>query len=249
MNLRSRPILGWLVCTLALTLGGTAQAQTTGDIRGTITDSTGAVLPGAAVTIYSDVLLGGSRSIVTNELGVYRFISLPIGTYIVEAGLSGFETKRYEGVRVNVNSTATVDMALGLSTVAETVTVTGESPVVDVTESGVSSKFESELIQNIATQRSMTDLIQVSPGISASTGDSGGDRTVAFGSHQQSNSKKVDGVEVSAPETGASWWEVDPDVIEEIQIMGVGAPAEFGNTTGAVFNTVTKQGSNKIGRA
>ena len=102
-------------------------------------------------------------------------------------------------------------------------------------------KFQSELIENIATQRAMTDLIQVSPGMSASTGDSNGDRTVAFGSHQQSNSWKVDGVEVSAPETGASWWEVDPDVIEEIQIMGVGAPAEFGNTTGAVFNIVTKQ--------
>jgi hypothetical protein len=103
--------------------------------------------------------------------------------------------------------------------------------VVDVTESGVSSKFESELIQNIATQRTMTDLIQVSPGISASCGDSGGDRTIAFGSHMQSNSWKVDGVEVSAPETGSSWWEVDPDVIEEIQIMGVGA-RRVRNTTG-----------------
>jgi hypothetical protein len=61
---------------------------------------------------------------VTNELGVYRFISVPIGTYVVEAGLSGAETKRYEGVRVNVNSSATVDIPLGLSTVAETVTVT-----------------------------------------------------------------------------------------------------------------------------
>jgi hypothetical protein len=244
MILRSRPFRGWLVCTLALTLAGTALAQTTGDIRGTITDSTGAVLPGATVTIYSEVLLGGSRTMATNELGVYRFIAIPIGTYAVEAGLSGFETKRYEGVRVNVNLTATVDISLGLSTVSETVTVTGESPVVDVTESGVSSKFESELIQNIATQRTMTDLIQVSPGISASFGDSGGDRTIAFGSHMQSNSWKVDGVEVSAPETGSSWWEVDPDVIEEIQIMGVGAPAEFGNTTGAVFNIVTKGGSN-----
>jgi outer membrane receptor protein involved in Fe transport len=244
MILRFKPFLGWLACILALTLSGTAQAQTTGDIRGTVTDATGAVLPGVTVTIASEALLGGSRTMVTNELGVYRFISVPIGTYTVEAALSGFETKRYEGVRASLNATATVDITLGLSTVSETVTVTGESPVVDVTESGVSSKFESELIQNIATQRAMTDLIQVSPGMSASTGDSNGDRTVAFGSHQQSNSWKVDGVEVSAPETGASWWEVDPDVIEEIQIMGVGAPAEFGNTTGAVFNIVTKQGSN-----
>jgi hypothetical protein len=242
MTLRSKLILGWLACILPL--AGTVQAQTTGDIRGTVTDSTGAVLPGATVTIASDVLLGGTRTMVTNELGVYRFVALPIGTYTVEATLQGFETKRYEDVRVNVNATATVDISLGLSTVSETVTVTGESPVVDVTESGVSSKFESELIQNIATQRSMTDLIQVSPGIAPSYGDSSSDRTVAFGSHQQSNSWKVDGVEVSAPETGASWWEVDPDMIEEIQIFGVGAPAEFGNATGAVFNIVTRGGTN-----
>jgi len=232
-----------MVCLLA---ANAAWTQTTGDIRGTIRDETGAVLPGATVTIYSDALLGGSRSMQTNELGVYRFISIPIGTYTVEAALAGFETKRYEGVRVGVNATATVDIPLKISTVQETVTVTGESPIVDVTESGVASSFKNEMIRDVATQRAMTDLIQVSPGMAASTGDSNGDRTVAFGSHQQSNSWKVDGVEVSAPETGASWWEVDPDIIDEIQIMGVGAPAEFGNTTGAVFNIVTKQGGNNF---
>src|SRR5262245_53808322 len=199
MSLRFRPYLGLLACVLASTLAGTAQAQTTADIRGTVTDTTGAVLPGVTVTISSEALLGGTRTVVTNEVGVYRFISVPIGTYTVEASLSGFESKRYENVRASLNATATVDIVLGLSTVSETVTVTGESPVVDVTQSGVASKFQSELIENIATQRAMTDLIQVSPGMSASTGDSNGDRTVAFGSHQQSNSWKVDGVEVSAP--------------------------------------------------
>jgi hypothetical protein len=140
MNLRSRPFLGWLVCILALTLAGTAQAQTTGDIRGTLTDSTGAVLPGASVTIYGDVLLGGSRSMVTNELGVYRFISVPIGTYVVEVGLRSRPSATKDAITPTAGDGRHPARA---TTVAETVTVTGESPVVDVTESGVSSKLRA----------------------------------------------------------------------------------------------------------
>ena len=94
MILRSKPFIGWIVCLVAVAISGTALAQTTGDIRGTVSDTTGAVLPGVTVTIASDVLLGGTRTMATNELGVFRFISLPIGTYSVEASLSGFETKR-----------------------------------------------------------------------------------------------------------------------------------------------------------
>jgi len=84
------------VCVL---LASTAWSQT-GNIRGTVTDETGAVLPGATVTIRSEAIIGGSREQVTNELGVYRFISIPIGTYDVEATLASFETKRIEAVRV-----------------------------------------------------------------------------------------------------------------------------------------------------
>lgn len=119
-------------------------SQTSGIIRGTIRDETGAVLPGATVTIHSDALIGGSRTIATNELGVYRFISIPIGTYAVEAALSGFETKRFEDVRVTLNATLTVDIALKVATIAETVTVTGESPIVDTTNSGIASGFKEK---------------------------------------------------------------------------------------------------------
>ena len=70
----------------------------------------------------------------------------------------------------------------------------------------------------------------------------GGDRAIAFGSNQQSNSWNIDGIESSAPETGSSWWDPNVDAIEEVEIIGIGAPAEFGNSTGGVFNIVTKKG-------
>ena len=232
-----------------LAVGGlfahTALAQT-GNIRGTVTDETGAVLPGVTVVIKSDALIGGTREQVTNELGVYRFISIPIGTYDVEAALPSFETKRIEAVRVGLNATASVDIPLKLSTIAETVTVTGESPIVDVTAAGIQTGFQEEMLKELPTQRNMADLIQVLPGMSVDSGDGNTARTIAYGSNRQSSTWNVDGVNVTAPETGAAWLTVNPDNIEEIQVMGVGAPAEYGNHTGAVMNVVTKKGGNEF---
>jgi hypothetical protein len=222
-----------------------ALAQT-GNIRGVVTDETGAVLPGATVVIRSEAIIGGSREQVTNELGVYRFVSIPIGTYDVEASLASFETKRIEAVRVALNATASVDIALKLSTITETVTVTGESPIVDVTAAGIQSGFQEEMIKELPTQRNMADLIQVLPGMSVDTGDGNSARTIAYGSNRQSSTWNVDGIDVTAPETGAAWLTVNPDNIEEIQVMGVGAPAEYGNHTGAVMNVVTKKGGNEF---
>jgi hypothetical protein len=235
-----RATIFFVVCALLAT---TAWSQV-GNIRGTVTDETGAVLPGATVIIRSEAIIGGSREQVTNELGVYRFISIPIGTYDVEAALAGFETKRMEAVRVVLNATATVDIPLKLSSVSETVTVTGESPIVDVTNAGIQSGFQEEMIEELPTQRNMADLIQVLPGMSVDQGDGQTARTVAYGSNRQSSSWNIDGIDVTAPETGAAWMTVNPDNIEEIQVMGVGAPAEYGNHTGAVMNVVTKKGSN-----
>ncbi len=219
-------------------------AQTTGSLRGVVTDSTGGVLPGATVTITSAALIGGTRTAVTNELGVYRFPSLPVGRYRIEVSMQGFGSSRTDDVDVGVNSQATVDAMLSVAAAAETVSVVGESPVVDVTSSSVGQSIKNELLEELPTRRNMYDLIQVQPGMSVDVGDGQSDRVVAYGSNRQSNSWNVDGVEVSGPETGSAWWTVNPDNIEEIQVMGVGAPAEYGNHMGGVFNVVSKSGSN-----
>lgn len=238
----SRWTLAVIVLCCLLAVGTTAFSQTTGNIRGTVSDETAAILPGATITLYSDAIIGGSRTLVTNEVGVYRFPSLPVGTYAVEIEMDGFDTYRVEDIAVQIGATATVNSTMKLGTLAETITVTGESPVVDVTESGISTSFKGEMVQELPTTRNFYDFIQMAPGMSAVYSGGTGDRTVAFGSNQQSNSWNIDGIETSAPETGSSWMDVNPDDIAEVQILGVGAPAEFGNATGAVFNVVTRKG-------
>ena len=243
----SRWITAVIVVGCLLVAGTTAIAQTTGNIRGTVTDETGAVLPGASITIFSDQIMGGSRTEVTNEVGVYRFPALSVGDYVVEISLGGFETYRVEGVEVGIGDTATVNASMRLATVSETITVTGESPVVNVTTSSISTSFKAEMVEDLPTNRNFYDYIQMAPGMSGVySGTGGGDRTVAFGSDQQSNSWNIDGIETSAPETGSSWMDVNPDDIAEVDVLGVGAPAEFGNATGAVFNVVTKQGGDQF---
>ena len=222
---------------------GIAQV-TTGGIRGVISDSDGKPVPGANVTIKSESMIGSSRTTQTNELGVFRFPSLPVGEYSLEATLEGFKTVSLQKIQVGLDQTANVPLTMSMSSMEENVNVVGEAPLIDVTQAGLSTNYSKELLEEVPTQRSFTDLMQVSPGISASLADSNGDRTVAFGSNQQSNSWNVDGLETTAPETGSVWISQNPDAIEEIQVIGVGAPAEYGNHTGAVFNVVTKKGGN-----
>src|SRR5206468_8723632 len=109
----------------------TASAQSqTGEVFGRVTDSTGAVLPGVTVTLTGPVLLQPLTA-VTSETGTYQFPRLEIGTYTVKFELAGFKTVVHEDVRVTVGFSAQINAQLGVSTVQETITVTGESPVVD----------------------------------------------------------------------------------------------------------------------
>ena len=230
------------ILTLALALPAASLAQDNGLIRGTVTDDSGAVVPGATATVLSDAIIGGSRSTVTSESGVFRFPGLPAGEYAVEVALGGFDTIRFEGVRVGQNTTATLDARLRLSTVTEMVQVVAEAPLLDVSSNASITTFSSELVEELPTERNFYDYIHISPGITQVNSGGGGDRAVAFGSNQQSNSWNIDGVETSAPETGSSWGDPNVDMIEEVEIIGIGAPAEFGNATGGTFNIVTKKG-------
>ena len=218
--------------------------KTTGGIRGVVTDEEGKPVPGANVNVSSSALIGSTRTTTTNELGVFRFPSLPVGTYSVEVTLEGFQKVVAESVSVNLDAVASVPMVLKLTSQQESMTILGETPVLDVTDSGVSTSYSKEILEDTPTQRNFYNLMQMAPGVSASTSDNQTDRTIAFGSNMQSNSWNVDGLEMTAPETGSTWLYQNPESIEEIQVLGVGAPAEYGNHTGAVFNVVTKKGGN-----
>lgn len=217
---------------------------TTGSIRGVVNDPDGKPIPGATVTISSPALIGGSKTTSTNEDGAFRFPSLPVGSYSLAVTLEGFQSLQVSKVDVGLSATATVPLTMKMTDKQEEVTVVGETPLIDVTQSGLSTNYSKDILEETPTQRNFYNLMQVAPGISASQGDNAGDRTIAFGSNMQSNSWNVDGLELTAPETGSTWLYQAPDSIDEIQVIGVGAPAEYGNHQGAVFNVVTKKGGN-----
>ena len=220
----------------------------TGTILGTVSDDQGLVLPGATVSVSSEQLPGGPRSAVTNASGQYRFPNLPPGDYTLTVELSGFGTYIEEGMQVLVGGTVERAVSLGLATVAETVTVTGESPVVDTRKSGVSTNFSNEYMENTPLRRfSFFDFTKSAPGMSATNPTSGtSSRVSAFGSGVDENKYLMDGVDFTAPVSGAAWPWPDTDVIEEMEVVALGASAEYGNSPGAVFNVVTKQGTNEF---
>ena len=233
--------LGGLAMLLALCVPVEAQT-TTGRIRGEVRDSEGAPMPGVTITIESDALMG-TQSAVTGNTGAYRFTGLPIGTYTVQAVLEGFGTREQDTVQVSLGGTASVDFTM-TPAFEEAVTVTSEAPVMDTTSSKKATVYDKELLENVPTNRNYYDLMTVSPGVSLAAEDS--DRVVALGSNVQSNAWYIDGIETTAPETGTAWVSPNPDTIEAIEVVGIGAPAEFGGMMGAALNVVTKSGGNAV---
>src|SRR5688572_13309037 len=128
------------LCVTLLSMAAPTFAQDfRGRINGTVTDNTGAVLPGVTVTVSSPALIQPQTQ-VTGAEGDYRFIALPPGVYDVSFELAGFQNIKREGVRVVINQTLTVDQQLNVATLQETVTVTGASPVVDSSTTQVDRK-------------------------------------------------------------------------------------------------------------
>jgi Carboxypeptidase regulatory-like domain len=234
-----------LSTVLALLLGipaiGLAQ-RTTGDIRGVITDESAAVLPGVTVTLKGRTV-AGAPSVVTNEGGVYRFLNLPPGTYELTAELQGFATSNQQAITVSLGATTELDFMLKVSAQSETVTVTAQSPVVDASSTQVSTNYSHEWVANAPVRRfTFFDLINAAPGVSPSTSTSS--RSQSFGSATNENLYLIDGTDFTAPLSGAAWPWPNTDAIEEVQILSLGAPASYGNVSGAVFNVVTRQGGN-----
>jgi hypothetical protein len=236
-----------VIVTLGVLIGlcSPAYAQrTTGSIVGTVADESGAVLPGVTVTL-SGAGVAGTPTTVTGETGTYRFPSLPPGTYRVSFTLTDFTTVNREDIVVPLGQTVEINGQLKVSTLQETVTVTGESPVVNTTSTQISTNLNREWVEN-APQRRFTffDLINQAAGVSPATSTSS--RSQSFGSAATDNSYQLDGTDFTAPSTGAAWPWPNTDSIEEVQVLSLGASAEYGNVQGAVFNVVTRQGSNQF---
>jgi hypothetical protein len=150
--------------------------QQTGEIFGRVTDNSGAVLPGATVSVSGPALIQ-PRVVVTSETGTYRVPELPIGNYNVSFELPGFRTTVLQDIRITIGFRAQVNASLELSTVQETVTVTGESPLIDTRETGVSTTFDLETMQTLPSARDPWVMLERTPGITMDRVNVGGNQS------------------------------------------------------------------------
>ncbi len=215
-----------------------AQSRETGAIVGTILDEEGTPLPGVTVTLSSTKIMG-ERTAITSIEGNFRFPALPPGLYTVRAELDGFTSAVHESIRLTTTVRLTVDLTLRQTAMQEEVTVIAESPTVDVKTSETASvTLSSDLLRNIPTNQFVADIVNLAPGVTSNS---------AYGASESTGiSYQVDGVDVSDPSGGSAWVFLDYNILEEVKVMGVGLPAEYGAFTGVIFNTITKSGGNQF---
>jgi hypothetical protein len=240
-----------LVCLLLLAGVVPAVAQvSTGEIFGKVTDGTGAVLPGVSVTLSSPALIQ-PQTAVTSETGAYRFPRIPIGTYAVSFELAGFKKNVRDGIVIQAGFNAEIDSKLEISTVQETVTVSGESPVVDTRSTTLSASFNKDALETIPTARDPWVVLQQTPGMVMSGQNVGGNlsgQQTSFTAMGSANNQQwtMDGAVVSDIASGnSSPTYYDFDSFEEINVTKGGSDASQ-QGGGVQVNFITKSGGNQL---
>jgi hypothetical protein len=237
------------VCAFVLLLPALAAAQDfRGRINGTVTDNTGAVLPGVTVTATSPALIQPQVQVSGTD-GSYRFLALPPGVYDVMFELAGFQGVKREGIRVVINQTLTVDQQLQVATLQETVTVTGESPIVDTSTTTLATNFTKELLTEIPNARDVWAAMAQAPGLQMTSYDVGGSRTgnqtgyMTYGFSGQ-NQTRLEGIDTTeGRDANAGYF--DFGSFEEFQVGGAGSDAST-FATGAVLSISVKSGADRF---
>lgn len=214
------------------------RGQTRASMVGTVRDTSGAALPGATLTLTSPALPGGPRIAISHPDGTYRIVELATGSYELQASLPGFQTVRHGAIAVPFGATITQDVVLAVGGMAETVRV-GAGSGVDVKSAAAPARLGGELLSVLPTNRSTsTFLFNLTPGV---VGD------VAFGAAQGTTGFMLDGVPVTGARFGNSAVSrISVNWVDEIQVVALGAPAEYGGFTGGAANMVIRSGGNTL---
>jgi hypothetical protein len=224
-----------------------AQASIAGEVR----DTSGAVLPGVTVEASSPSLIERVRTVVTDGSGQYRILDLRPGTYAVSFALTGFSTVRREGIELSGSFTATINAELKLGTVEETITVTGESPIVDIQNVAQQRVMGQEVLDAIPTGRSQFNAAVLIPGVNTSQIDVGGTNTLQIttmtihGGRGGDFRLAVDGVSVgNVSGTGAfTDFVIDTGSAREV-VADYGSGMAEMETGGIRLNVIPREGGN-----
>jgi hypothetical protein len=253
------------MCALLLLLVPSARAQeTTGGLQGTVTDPSGAVVPGAHVTLTGTTLVG-SKEADTDGQGEYRFNNLPPGTYTIKVVAKGFEVVEQGNLAVGIGRVPTINLQLTLGAATSTVEVTSAAPLVDVTTNQNMTNVTNDVIDNVPHGISFQSVIQFAPmarneplaGMSVNGSGSGGTggslpgssgNGLAYGysiggAADSENSYLVEGQDTEQLSGGYSKANVPFEFIQEVNLKTSGVEAEYGGALGGVVNVVMKKGS------
>src|SRR5262245_60863235 len=243
--------LSALLACFALFAGSVfAQSSTTGSIEGTVTDSTGAAVPGVAVKVTSPNLIS-AQTATTDDGGRYKILNLPPGKYTVtveaEKGFAKFERSEVE---VNLSRTSAVEVQLQPAGAQASVTITDTAgAAVDVSGTTTGSNVSSDQFSNFPTQRTVQGLYTIAPTVARSglRDASGRDRDPSVaGSSGPENNYILDGVNTTDPAFGGAGANLPFEFVQEVEVKTGAYGAEYGHSTGGIFNVITKSGGNEF---
>ena len=249
-----RQIVKGLLVLLVLGVAASSHAQTLGTIAGVAKDATGAVLPGVSVEVSSPALIEKVRSATTDGAGAYAIISLPVGTYSVTFTLPGFSTIKRDGIEMVANFTATINAEMKVGAVAETVTVTGETPLVDVQGTITNRAVTPDLIKAIPNGGTMYQLAAMMPGVfitggqdvGGSSGSPVGAQLSTHGGPGSDEVQMLDGMRVGNMMGGSRTQQtLSPLLYDEVdvQLAGQGGDAV---SLGVTSNSIPRSGGNRF---
>ena len=230
-------LLRLVVVAVLGTSAPAAQTPFSSGLTGTVRDATAGVLAGASVSISAPTLIGGVQTAATDARGEYRFGLLPPGVYDVAVSAVGFRPARRAAVKVASGAMLTIDFGLEVSPITDEVIIRGESPVVDVMSAAVPMRVDEAMLQNLPTSRSIADILNLAPGISSD---------VAFGGSQKGNEILLDGVRATDPLFQDPVVRGNYNWVQEMNVVALGAPAEYGGFTGAAGYAVLRSGANRF---
>src|SRR5881396_2701571 len=252
-----RTAIGGSVFAVALLWGTLAYGQTTaGTILGTVSDESGARIPGVAVTV-TNRDTGLVRSVTTDEGGRYRAPGLGLGNYEVKAELTGFRTAVRMGIQLTVSAEVVVNLTLSVGVVTEHVTVTGEAPLVEITSATLSGLVDDKKIRDLPLNgRSFEQLAFLQPGVTPyfrgrrETDQGEGVKMSVSGSRVDSNSFLLDGTNINDQSNNtpgsASGNLLGVEMLREFRVLTGAYSAEYGRYSGGIITAVSKAGGNEL---
>jgi outer membrane receptor protein involved in Fe transport len=241
-----------VLLALAASAGPVRAQSVTGSIQGTVVDQSGGVLPGVTVTV-ANTATGAVRTSVTDAAGLFRVELLPVGPYELSADLSGFASRKQPDITLTVGNVLTFRIEMRVASVAESVNVTAESPILETTRSQVSDTVGEAAVRNLPVNgRNFINFALLTPGVTTDvrTGD------ISFaGQRGTLNSLVVDGADdnntffgqtIGRTGSGRAPYQFSASAVKEFQVNSNAYSAEYGRAGGAVINVVTKSGTNAL---